>query len=937
MYKQVLSFLLGSMVIYSCSNKKKAAPVKDKVSIADSVVANDTTRQIIRFDNQLKQLAAIPDSLAGYIKLNMTAYDSVKKWRNAVTAGKYLDSIIVYHKRIEEDTALKRVLAKAYIWRSFDNFVFSYKPTVVEDLELFLLLAKTDSTFKRWLPLAYNNLGIQYNILGDLKKTSFYYSLFIKYGKETKTWEYYYSGLGNSIISLNEMGYYDSVVSLVEPVLPLTNMEPKRKAALFTGLSEAYLQLNDFPKSKETAQRGISFLNTAQSQKRIENAEYLDYISQLYQQLGLVYTEEDKIPEAKEAFSKAEQYYLQKSNNNLKDRKAGKLFLSQVRLYEKTGELDKALHLCQKALYSVTKVDSNKLSQLPQTIELYTENTIMEALDKKAGMLEKVASLNTKDIASLTQIVQCYDLAFTVERKLMQGFSYDESLMRQAKESRQRSERAIEACYKLYLVSGSTYWAEKALLFAETSKAIVLQESVRRNLAATKVQTGDTGLQKVQLYQQQVSYYEKRLAIIPDSAKEENIKLKNQLSIAEQNLLMAKTALSRNHTAYREALLQGDTVSIDNIRSKLATKNTTLTEYFWGDSSQYIFQLSTDRSITFFKASSSLPVLTKQYLSFFANKNKINNEPQAYEKAAYNLFQALHLDSLVSDSPLNLIIIPDNILSLVPFESLVTKITGSASPREFVYLLLNKQISYGFSAVTLIRQAENRTANKGTSCFAPVFAGGERGNTPLLNTETELASIREEKPAGHYFLKENASIANFKKNTNNDILHIASHAHSDTSGGMPVIEFYDSTLYLNEIYTLPLSAHLIVLSACETGIGKIDKSEGAMSLARGFYYAGAKNIITSLWSVDDKSTGTIFGLFYHTLSYDNYSSSLRKSKLTYLQNTSATTASPYYWAGFIHIGHDDDHHNGKRLPAWLIISATGILLLIAFSVLQKKK
>jgi CHAT domain-containing protein len=116
-----------------------------------------------------------------------------------------------------------------------------------------------------------------------------------------------------------------------------------------------------------------------------------------------------------------------------------------------------------------------------------------------------------------------------------------------------------------------------------------------------------------------------------------------------------------------------------------------------------------------------------------------------------------------------------------------------------------------------------------------------------------------------------------------------------------------------------------VLSACETGIGKIDKSEGAMSLARAFYYAGAKNIITSLWSVDDKSTATLFGRFYAGVNKNNYSQALYTAKLNYIKNSSASDASPYYWAGFIHIGNQK--HPAKRNHiTWIITILSGILL-----------
>lgn len=937
MYKLLIAVLFPSLIIYSCVDKKPSAPVKDKSTITESVEANDTTRKIAEFDKKLAEFAAIPDSLATYIKLNHLCFDSVNKWKGSNAADKYLTAILNKRRDIETDTTLRKELIYAYsMWCYYHNDQEAYNDSLVERLNEFLTVVPNDSNklIYKYQPLSY--LGIQYNLLGDLKKTILYHNQALIIAKRKNLPEYYASSLINYTVALNEMGLYDSTINLVQEILSQENYEAKRKAKLFINLAQAYLLKNELKQSSIVSQRGVVFITTAVQTKRIDSTNYFETASSLYDLMGKVAIQENKLSEASQYFDNALHLFLKSNNNNLKNREAGKLLLAQVVLCERTGELNKALRLCQKALYSVTKVDSNNLSQSPSVTELYTENTIMEALDSKAGVLEKMIAQNSSDTTLLKQIVLCYELAFAVERKLMQGFSYDESLMRQAKESRHRSERAVEACYKLYLTSHSAYWAEKALQFAETSKAVVLQESVKRNLAANQLVTGDTTLQQVQLYQQQVSYYEKRLAITPDSAKDEDVKLKNLLNIAEQNLLLAKTALSRNHSEYREALIKEGTVSMSDIHSKLMNKTTSVTEYFWGDSSQYFFHLTPNQSITFFKASSSLPTITREYLSFFADKNKINNEPQAYEKAAHNLFLALQLDSL-SDNQQNLIIIPDGILSFVPFESLTIKISGSTSPKQFAYLLLSKKISYGFSAETLIQQAETYSAQKGISCFAPVFAGSERGNTPLLNTSLELNQIKEEKKAGNYFLKENASIVNFKKNIDNSIIHIASHARSDTSGGMPVIEFYDSTLYLNEIYTLPLAANLVVLSACETGIGKIEKSEGTMSLARGFYYAGAKNIITSLWSVDDKSTGILFRSFYHNLSEDNYSSALRESKLAYLHNASETAASPYYWAGFIHIGHSKEENNRKSLPVWMIIAAAGILLITAFSVLQKKK
>jgi CHAT domain-containing protein len=934
MYAQLRGLIIiCSIGIISCQSTPNA---KEKIAGFDSTIIKtfiSNGKNVNAFTEAVKQLNQ--KSLLGsaqYVKYNFWLANSFNK------AGVNTDSIKYFYKNIFslplstiEDSSCKIIYCNAlYQWAEL-----SYRRQHLENdsvINLFENAVQIDSHTpslnsgdKKY---ACKTLGILYTKLGDMKKALQYFYLQKKYSDPNN--QIALTGLAiNAGTVLLELHKTDSAIAFFESVSPFETIDPILRSNYLITYSFALLQNRQYREAKSKVDEAMQILDTISiiSEQKNEKA------GMAWKQKGLISLEENHPDTALANFHKSLiQYYKNKQNSN---RDLAKIYILMGKACFNSNKPDSALIYYQVALSLVSKTKPNSLAN-PLLENVTAENVIIESTDGKAAVFLHKFS-NKKDAEYLKSAIQCFETGFAAEEKLLRGFSYDESLMRQAKESRKRSEKAIEACYQLYLAYGSAYWAEKAFQFAETSKAIVLQESVRRNLAANNLQTHDTALQKVQLYQQQVSYYEKQLAITPDSAVGENRKLKELLTQAEQNLLMAKTVLLRTHTAYREALLKSDTISIKSIYSKLITKKTSLIEYFWGDSSQYVFQLSANRSINFIKVSNALPVLAKEYISFFSNKNKINNEPQAYEQAAYHLFQALHLDSIANDKKQNLIIIPDGVLSLFPFESLVTKITGSASPREFSYLLLNKQISYGFSAETLIRQAETHSATKGMSCFAPVFAQKERGNTPLLNTEDELNSIKKEKTNGHYFLKENASITNFKKNTGNNIIHIATHARSDTSGGTPVIEFYDSTLYLNEIYNLQMAANLVVLSACETGIGKIDKSEGAMSLARGFYYAGSKNIITSLWSVDDKSTGTLFGNFYHVLDKDNYSSALRESQLAYLHNASETTASPYYWAGFIHIGRTKIEDKYTDLPIWIVITLAGILIILFYRFMQKKK
>jgi CHAT domain-containing protein/tetratricopeptide (TPR) repeat protein len=109
----------------------------------------------------------------------------------------------------------------------------------------------------------------------------------------------------------------------------------------------------------------------------------------------------------------------------------------------------------------------------------------------------------------------------------------------------------------------------------------------------------------------------------------------------------------------------------------------------------------------------------------------------------------------------------------------------------------------------------------------------------------------------------------------------------------------DGFLRLHEIYNLQLNADLIVLSACETGLGKEIKGEGLIGLTRGFMYSGAPRVVASLWNVDDLATAELMKLFYQRMLKDGLpaGAALRAAQLEL--SGQKRWASPYFWAGFV--------------------------------------
>jgi CHAT domain-containing protein/Flp pilus assembly protein TadD len=141
------------------------------------------------------------------------------------------------------------------------------------------------------------------------------------------------------------------------------------------------------------------------------------------------------------------------------------------------------------------------------------------------------------------------------------------------------------------------------------------------------------------------------------------------------------------------------------------------------------------------------------------------------------------------------------------------------------------------------------------------------------------------------------------------ILHFATHGivnleHPELSGiilslvdesGRP----QDGYIRLHDIYNLNLPADLVVLSACQTGVGKQIRGEGLMTLTRGFMYAGAARVVASLWKVDDLATAELMGKFYKEMFTNGRqpADALRAAQIELSRDK--RWQSPYYWAGFI--------------------------------------
>ena len=190
---------------------------------------------------------------------------------------------------------------------------------------------------------------------------------------------------------------------------------------------------------------------------------------------------------------------------------------------------------------------------------------------------------------------------------------------------------------------------------------------------------------------------------------------------------------------------------------------------------------------------------------------------------------------------------------------------------------------------------------------------GELHFARLAFSRREAQDILSAAPAGKAMMavdfRANLQTATDPELARYRIVHFATHGllnseHPELSGLVLSLvdqqgQAQDGFLQLQDIYNLNLPADLVVLSACETGLGKEIRGEGLMGLTRGFMYAGASRVIASLWKVDDVATAELMKRLYHGMLTDGLrpAAALRQSQIAMWQQQ--RWQSPYYWAAFV--------------------------------------
>ncbi|MGB0930114.1 MAG: CHAT domain-containing protein [Chitinophagales bacterium] len=521
-------------------------------------------------------------------------------------------------------------------------------------------------------------------------------------------------------------------------------------------------------------------------------------------------------------------------------------------------------------------------------------------------------------------------------------------------------QQAIKVVLLLSDSLGEESILEQAFTFHELAKALLLRSSMKESEAKMRASIEPQLLEQERNLRNQIEVYLQKIQKEEAKGAEKD---ENQLKEWKRNhfneLLKHQTLIEQfeqDYPEYYELKYNLQTVSVTNLQKDL-DENTVVISYFIGPEKGYIFAVTYDEyEVIPFDLPKDFDQQIQDYLNSIQAQNITDFIPQSHalyflliEPISYLVFDPF------AGKPKNVVILPSASLNYLPFETLIREIphTAQAAFHQLDYLLQHCQIQYHYSA-TLYHQSLQKNAQETSLLspteksesidflgFAPIYTSDKAATqealrglaedysrwatrsdalrdgtlAPLPFSEKEVENIEglftQKGLKGQSQLYDTATKDHFKSlAANAKYLHIA--AHGLTNDEYPKLsgivfhpdekatEIHDSVLSMGEMYQLQLQADLVVLSSCESGIGKLAKGEGMMAINRGFLYAGAKNVIYTLFKVLDKPSSELCeALFAEILEGKTYTEALRLAKLRLIQRADV---DPKSWSGFVLLG-----------------------------------
>lgn len=636
--------------------------------------------------------------------------------------------------------------------------------------------------------------------------------------------------------------------------------------------------------------------------------------------IAIIYKKEGRLADAKKTSFAALANFDAKTNKS----QVATVYDNLGDVYLEESDLDSAIISYNNALQNyIPGFFPSAYQDNPSVLadEIPDKEGVFISLSSKAKALRNFYQQDGS-IAWLLASFDAYQKVDSLAAGMRLSFHSDNSKESLVKRTKPVYEEAIDLCLLLQNITGdSIYWGH-AFNFAEKSKAIILLEAVRKAKAKLTIDESLWSLEKAINIRRNFFEREYALAAFEQMDDQYARDLLDSLSKYRTEHIEIIKAIGTTNPAYISLRSNSEMVDWKYIQDRLLNPGQTFIEYFTGEKAIYAFVIGKG----YFEA---IEIPLDFPLEEIINRFKVGIDSQyttTYSESASILYSKV-LAPLKQKKQLEerLIIVPDGMLSYIPFDALlsdsVSVIEGQF--KHYPYLLKDHNISYNFSA-SLWKEMSSRTkkasAKKLLAGFAPSFSNGSSVSRAFYSREfgalkwnvPEVKAINE-LIGGDLYLADEATVTNFRENIfNYQIVHLATHAYANNNFGEYSFLIFAGSgqnafekFYAKDLYPLSINSDLVVLSACETGMGEWQDGEGVISLARAFSFAGASSVLTTLWLIEDETSKDLMLEFYQQILQNNdKATALYEAKKTYIKSqTINRSAHPFYWASFIPIGN----------------------------------
>lgn len=783
------------------------------------------------------------------------------------------------------------------------------------------------------IAMNYNNMGAIYYGTGDIGRAAQYFVraaniLEHNYGRNSQHVAAAYNNAGTCYFRLDEIDEAIRYLEMAQEIkINLLGPDHLDTAIGHSNLASIYMNREDYNQALENYNRSLNIRmnNFGSSHPNLINP---------YIQRSKLFLE---IDEPYKALSDIRDV-LQIARRNFDDFHPNiiEAFLQSGHAHRKLNQYEAALNNYQQAILRlVDNFNSTDFHKNPADLNTSHPTLLLNTLSSKSDVMAEYYLLN-RDITYLETAHQTNKMAIKLIGELQTKYQHEVSKLNLLGENFSIFEGSLNTAYNLYRLTGEKEYKKDLFAFIEQSKARIASELFHETEAREIAGVPNDVIETERQNNAKIADLHQKLTLEKEKGDDRNEarirELQDSLFKAHKIQEEWFEMVEEEYPAYYEIKYAQEMPSLEEVQQTILSENKIILNYLLGKENLFLMTISSEDA-TVFRLEMDIDISAEIDI---LRTSIVHRDSDSYSSTATKLYDRLlkPFEGQIKGFH-DILIIPDHVLHYLPFELLLKEPVNTERADKWPFLIHDYHISYAPSLMVYKNMSNRDAANTNNLlALAPyidnslglIAETGIRDFTeglsplPITRYETEeiakiflsqqrFWNILEPRRSVTVLQNREASIRALSDLELKDFgyIHFATHAFiHETSPALSGIMLAgddqgDNIIFLGDIYNLQLNAELVVLSACDTGIGSLARGEGMIGFTRAFIHSGVHNLVVSMWKVGDRSTSELMIRFYREM-FDGAgkTEALRTAKLSLIERPD--TAFPSEWASFVLIG-----------------------------------